>query len=276
MYKWDAEEYHKSSSEQQKWAQELILKLELKGSERVLDIGCGEGKVTAELAKLLSSGSVLGIDNSEEQIRFARKNFPSKKFPNIAFRMMDASNLSFNGEFDVVFSNATLHWVIDHLPVLKGIKKSLKPSGKILLQMGGRGNAAKILKVMEPMMKSKKWSKYFANFTFPYGFYGPEEYKDWLEQVGLKAKRVELIPKDMVQKGKEGLSAWVRTTWLPYTQRVPEDMREEFIKELVDKYVENHPLDKDGFVHVPMMRLEVEAENRNKIPTTTDNTAFMR
>jgi trans-aconitate methyltransferase len=262
VYKWDAEDYHKSSSEQQKWAQELILKLGLKGSERVLDIGCGDGKVTAELAKRLSSGSVLGIDNSEEQIRFAQKNFPSKKFPNISFKIMDARNLNFNGEFDVVFSNATLHWVTDHLPVLKGIKKSLKPSGKVLLQMGGRGNAAKIVEVMVTMMKSKKWRGYFTNFTFPYGFYGPEEYKDWLEQAGLKAKRVELIPKDMAQKGKEGLSAWIRTTWLPYTQRVPEGLREEFIGEVADKYVENHPLDKDGYVHVPMMRLEVEAENK--------------
>jgi trans-aconitate methyltransferase len=262
MYKWDAEDYHKSSSEQQKWAKELILKLRLKGSERVLDIGCGDGKVTAEIAKLLPNGSVLGVDNSEEQIRFARNNFPSKKFPNIAFEIMDAKNLSFNGEFDVVFSNATLHWIIDHLPVLKGIKKSLKPSGKVLLQMGGRGNASKILEVLETMIKSKKWSRYFTNFTFPYGFYGTEEYKEWLEQVGLKVKRVELIPKDMIHKGKEGLAAWIRTTWLPYTQRIPEEMREKFIDELVDEYIKKHPLDNEGFVHVPMMRLEVEAENR--------------
>lgn len=261
MYKWDAEEYHKNSSEQLKWAKELILKLQLKGSERVLDIGCGDGKVTAEIAKLLPNGSVLGVDNSEEQILFARKSFPSDRFPNVAFQVMDVRNMSFDREFDVVFSNATLHWVIDHLPVLKGIKKSLKPSGRILLQMGGRGNAAKILEILEKMMKSRKWSGCFTNFSFPYGFYGPEEYKEWLEQAGLEAKRVELIPKDMIHKGKEGLAAWIRTTWLPYTQRVPEGLREEFIKELVDKYVEKHPLDNNGYVHVPMVRLEVEAEN---------------
>lgn len=66
-------------------------------------------------------------------------------------------------------------------------------------------------------------------------------------------------------KGKEGLSAWIRTTWLPYIQRVPERLREEFINEIVNKYIENHPLDNEGFVHVQMMRLEVEAENGNKI-----------
>ncbi len=261
MYEWDAEEYHKSSSEQQKWARELIFKLQLRGSERVLDIGCGDGKITAELAEKVPKGSVLGIDNSEEQIRFAQKKFPKEKFPNLSFMVLDARNMKFRAEFDVVFSNATLHWIIDHLTVLKGIKNSLKPNGKVLLQMGGRGNATKILEVMETMIKSKKWGRYFTNFTFPYGFYGPEEYREWLEQAGLKAKRVELIPKDMVQKGKEGLSAWIRTTWLPYTKRVPPELREKFIEELVDKYVEKRPLDNDGFVHVAMVRLEVEAEN---------------
>lgn len=65
----------------------------------------------------------------------------------------------------------------------------------------------------------------------------------------------------MIQKGKEGLSAWVRTTWLPYTQRVPEGRRDEFIDEIVDKYIKNYPLDSEGFTHVQMVRLEVEAEN---------------
>jgi trans-aconitate methyltransferase len=149
VFKWNAQDYHKNSAEQQKWAGELILKLDLTGNERVLDIGCGDGKVTAEIAKRLPDGSVLGIDSSEEMIHFARKNFPSEKFANLAFEVMDARNLSFNGEFDVVFSNAGLYWVIDHLPVLAGIKKSLKSSGRVLLQMGGRGNAAAMLEVLD-------------------------------------------------------------------------------------------------------------------------------
>jgi trans-aconitate methyltransferase len=260
MFKWNAEDYHRSSSEQQKWAKELISKLQLKGSERVLDIGCGDGKVTAEIAKLLPRGSVLGIDNSEEQIRFSISNFPSERYPNLAFEKMDAKNLSYEAEFDVVFSNATLHWIDNHLPVLKGIKKSLKPSGRLLLQMGGRGNAAKILEVLKPMMESEAWSGYFKNFTFQYAFYGPEEYREWLKQVGLRAKRVEHIPKDMTQKGKKGLSAWIRTTWLPYTQKVPEELREVFIGGVVDRYVEDYPLDEQGLIHVAMVRLEVEAE----------------
>lgn len=164
---------------------ELILKLQLKGNERVLDIGCGEGKVTAEIAKRLPTGSVLGIDSSEEQIRFARKNFPSERFSNFAFETMGARKLRFNDKFDVVFSNATLHWINDHLAVLKGIKKSLKPSGKVLLQMGGRGNAAKILEVLEPMLKSEKRSRLqISLFLTP--FMGPKSTKNGLNRWVLK------------------------------------------------------------------------------------------
>ncbi|HEY9207284.1 MAG TPA: methyltransferase domain-containing protein [Candidatus Methanoperedens sp.] len=264
MYKWDAKDYHKSSAEQQKWAQELILKLALKGSERVLDIGCGDGKVTADIAEKLPDGSILGIDNSEEMIWFAQTNFSSKTYSNLAFQLMDARNMNFNNEFDAVFSNATLHWVTDHLSVLRGIKRSLKPGGRVLLQMAGKGNAAQILEVGETIVNNRKWHGYFTDFSFPWGFYGEDEYNVWLKDAGLRAKRVELIPKDMIQKGKEGLSGWVRTTWLPYIQRVPEGRRDEFIEEIVDKYIKNYPLDNEGFTHVQMVRLEVEAENENK------------
>ena len=259
MYGWDAKDYHNSSTEQQKWARDLLSKLALSGDERVLDIGCGDGKVTAEIAQKVPDGSVLGIDISEEMIRFARRSFPAKRFSNLAFEVMDAENLSFGGEFDVVFSNAALHWVIDHFPVLKGIKKSLKPSGKILLQRGGRGNAAEIPEVPETVLEDERWSRYFTDFTTPHGFYGPEEYKVWLEKVGIAAVRVELIPKDMIHEGREGLAAWIRTTWLFYTQKVPEELRGEFIREIVDRYIEKHHPDNRGIAHIRMMRLEVEA-----------------
>ncbi|MEW6607775.1 MAG: methyltransferase domain-containing protein [bacterium] len=257
MYKWDAEDYHKSSGEQQKWAKELISKLALKGNERVLDIGCGDGKVTAEIAEKLPQGSVLGIDNSKEMIDFAQNKFSLK---NLGFRLQDAREMNFISEFDVVFSTSTLHWVIDHLPLLGGIKKSLKPGGKVLLQMAGKGNAAKIIEVSEAIVNSKKWCGYFSDFAFPWNFYGTDEYNIWLKDVGLKAKRVELIPKDMLHKGKKGLVAWIRTTWLPYIQRLPEELRNEFIGEIVDKYIKDYPPDNEGLIHLQMMRLEVEAE----------------
>nr|QNO41744.1 hypothetical protein DFJPHHJL_00001 [Methanosarcinales archaeon ANME-2c ERB4] len=128
-----------------------------------------------------------------------------------------------------------------------------------MLQMGGRGNAAEILEVLDAVLENERWSRYFTDFPIPYGFYGPEEYGVWLEKVGIAAVRVELIPKDMIHEGREGLAAWIRTTWLPYTQKVPEGLRGEFIREIVDRYIEKHPPDDQGTAHIRMMRLEVEA-----------------
>ncbi len=194
-------------------------------------------------------------------VMFAQSKFPEKDYPNLTFELMDAKQLHFNEKFDIIFSNAALHWIVDQRSVLKGIKKSLKPSGKVLLQMGGNGNAASIFGVIDKLLKDEKWSMYFEDFSFPYGFYSPQEYKVWLDEAGLEAKRIELIPKDMKLKGREGLSGFIRSTWLPYTLRIPEDLRSEFIDSCVDEYLEVHPADKEGVVHIGMVRLEVEAEN---------------
>ncbi len=260
MYEWNAKDYSLSSAEQYKWAQELISKLVLKGNERILDIGCGDGKATADVAKQLPNGSILGIDNSEEMIHFAQKKFLVKRFPNLNFEVMDARYLSFKNEFDIVISNACLHWIIGHLSVLERIKESLKSSGKVLLQMAGRGSGRKIVKIMEENIKNEKWSEYFKDFSTPYGFYGPREYKDWLERVGLKAKQVKLVPKDMIHENIEGLRAWIRTTWLPYTEKIPKDSLQNFIDDVVSRYIDKYPPDRRGFFHIELIRLDVEAE----------------
>ena len=261
MYKWDAEDYRDSSSQQKKWGRELLAKLHLNGDERVLDIGCGDGKLTAELAEQLPRGSAMGIDNSEEMVRLASETYPPDAFPRLSWRVVDARSLDFDGEFDVIFSNAVLHWVKDHQPVLSGIRRSLKPGGRILIQMGGKGNASNIVAVLAEMFGREEWNRYFTDFTLPYGFYGPGEYEEWLKEAGLTPTRVELVPKDMVHEGREGLAGWIRTTWLPFTQRIPEKLREQFIDELVGRYVERFPPDESGLVHVNAVRLEVEAEN---------------
>ena len=94
-FKWDANDYEKNSKSQQLWAQELINKLNLKGDEEILDIGCGDGKITAEIASHLTSGNILGIDSSHEMIELAKKKYPDHIYKNVQFSVGDASNLSF-------------------------------------------------------------------------------------------------------------------------------------------------------------------------------------
>lgn len=260
MHRWNPADYEKSSSAQYKWAMELVSGLNLKGDEHILDIGCGNGKVTARLAGLVPEGRVIGVDISADMISYAQRKYPQKDFSNLSFQVGDASRLCFNEEFDLAVSFACLHWVKDHLPVLEGVRRSLLPGGRILFQCGGKGNAAKLLDLTEELVRNARWKAYFLDFHFPYNFYGPEEYRAWLVQAGLEPIRVELIPKDMVHLGQLGLEGIIRTTWLPYTERLPEGLRMKFVRELAHRYLELHPLDERGRSHVQMMRLQVEAE----------------
>ncbi len=126
--------------------------------------------------------------------------------------------------------------------------------------MGGQDSATELVRILESMTGDEKWARYFDRFTFPYGFHGPEEYRHWLNTTGFKVKRVELIPKDMAHQGEAGLASWIRTTWLPYTQRVPDSLRQEFITEVTGRCAREYPPDGNDVIHVPMNRLEVEAE----------------
>ncbi len=172
---------------------------------------------------------------------------------------MDARELCFQAEFDLAFSNVALHWIVDQSAVLAGVARSLKPGGRLLFQMAGKGNAQDILRIIDELSSTEPWKKYFGNMTFPYGFYDPQEYRQFLAAACLKALRVELFSRDMKHQGKEGLAGWVRTTWLPFTDRLPEALKAKFVESIVNRYLQLHPADEAGVVHVDMMRLEVEA-----------------
>ena len=313
--RWNAGDYAANSAVQQTWARELIAQLNLRGDEHVLDVGCGDGKVTAEIARAVPRGSATGADASAPMIEFARQAFPRGKVPNLEFRICDAQKISLaalsspsplqkeeragvrrhlisnskprtptlsplgRGEgvdsapgrvlscvqiqtdekFDIVFSNAVLHWVDDHRAFLRGAASVLRPSGRLIVSCGGKGNAHDVFVALRPEMRLKRWRGFFRRLEKPYFFYSPDSYEKWLPRFGFKSRGVKLSPKDAVYDGRDGFAAWLRTTWLPYTQRVPEDSREEFIAAVTDRYLGKHPPDADGRVHVRMMRLEIDA-----------------
>ncbi len=324
--RWNAADYAANSAVQQTWARELIARLNLRGGEHVLDVGCGDGKVSAEIARAVPRGFVAGIDASPQMIKFARVAFPSGKVPNLVFRVMDARKISLaslsspsppqkeeragvrgpivsnskplaptlfplgRGEgvkpaqFDVVFSNAALHWVDDHRALLRGAAACLRPGGRLVVSCGGKGNAQDVFVALRPEMRLKRWRQFFRKMEKPYFFHSPEDYEKWLPQSGFKSMGVRLVPKDAVYEGPDKFVAWLRTTWLPYTQRVPEKVarasrpsvssekkdrtgetpvplnpREEFIAAVAARYLAKHPPDAEGKVHVRMVRLEIEA-----------------
>ena len=257
--KWNAANYAANSTVQQIWARELIARLKLRGDEHILDLGCGDGKITAELARAVPRGSVTGVDASAEMIAFARKTFPAAEISNLKFEIADARGIRFKEKFDLVFSNAALHWVDDHEAILRGAASVLKPGGRLVVSCGGKGNAHDVFLALRPEMRLKRRREFFRKMPLPYFFYAPANYEKWLPKHGFKINVLKLAPKDATYQDAEGLATWLRITWLPFVQRVPENLREEFIAAVTQRYVAKHPPDAEGKIHVRMVRLEIEA-----------------
>ncbi|MBI1802783.1 MAG: methyltransferase domain-containing protein [Chloroflexi bacterium] len=276
----------RSSRGQAQLAADFMRDLALRGDERVLDIGCGDGKITAQIARRLPAGSILGVDISREMIAYANGNAhdhlhprtafaragragigtsrresarPAPTGATLAFRVMDAARLTFRDEFDLIVSFAALHWISDHRPVLTGIARSLKPAGRVLMQFGGKGNIAPLVAIADALTAQEPWHPYFQGFQFPWGFYGSDEYRGWLAQAGLTVNRVELVEKETTQQGRAGFEGWIRTAWPAHIQRVPAHLRSQFIADVAERYLADCPPDAQGIVRVPMMRLEVDA-----------------
>lgn len=258
MYQWNPNDYEKNSSAQERAAEATLSRLDFGGNEDILDIGCGDGKVTMKMASRVPHGQVLGIDNSQDMVDFCRKRYPSSQYPNLRFELGDALNLNFNQEFDLVTSFACLHWVKDHLAVLRGVRRSLKPGGKMLIQCGGKSTDDDLASLVRYAIRSPMWSKYLREFSNPYGTYGPDEYNVWLDQAGLKGIKVELTIKDLIIHGKAEFEGFIRTTWLPITERIPDELRHRFVSEISNMHLERRPPD-DGLVRIGMAVLEVEA-----------------
>jgi trans-aconitate 2-methyltransferase len=275
---WNAADYAANSVVQQTWARELIAKLNLRGDEHILDIGCGDGKVTAEIARAVPRGAVVGVDASAEMIGFAKKTFPASQCSNLQCQIMDARKIKSTQQFDLVFSNAALHWVDDHEKILHGAAAILKSGGRLVVSCGGKGNAHDVFLALRPELRLKRWWKYFRRMPMPYFFHAPGDYEKWLPKFGFKIQIVQLAPKDATYAGAAGFATWLRTTWIPYIQRVPEkvgpasslsmpgkvpgppkNLREEFIAAVTARYLAKHPPDKSGQVHVRMVRLEIDA-----------------
>ncbi len=257
MYRWNPADYRQHSTMQAQFARDLLSLLRLRDDERVLDIGCGDGKITATIAERVPHGAVVGVDISLEMIRFAQQNFT--ELDNVTFQVADAACLPFANDFEWVMSFAALHWIHDHRPVLASIARALKPRGRVLMQFGGEGNGGRLFDIARDVVNAPRWRDYFRGFTFPWYFPSAEEYEPLVRGTGLLPDRVEVVLREAMHQGREGFVGWMRTTWIPFLQHLPDDLRDDFIADVIDRYLVVCPMDADGIARVPMMRLEVTA-----------------
>jgi trans-aconitate 2-methyltransferase len=250
MTEWNAEEYSRQSALQKAMAAEVLALLSLHGMERVLDVGCGDGRITAEIAARLPHGSVVGIDPSHQMIDFALSHFGADHNPRLQFQVADARDLPFQEEFDLVVSFNALHWIPDQNATLRSIYRALKPPGRAQLRLVATGERKSLENVIEETRCSPKWIPYFSDFHDPYLHLTPEQYAAAAERNGFCVTDMQMESKAWNFGSRSAFFAFGTATFSAWTQRLPEAEKPAFIHDVLDRYqqeVVNQPGEENTF-----------------------------
>jgi trans-aconitate 2-methyltransferase len=166
MTEWNAARYHAVSAPQQAWGRRVLERLPLEGSEDVLDLGCGTGRITADLAARLPRGRLVAIDRSPAMLETASVWLAAHAARTRLVRA-DGAALPFRRAFDAVFSAATFHWIHDHAALFRSIIVALKPGGRLVAQCGGGPNLATLRGRAERLSSTPRFAPYFDDWEEP-------------------------------------------------------------------------------------------------------------
>jgi SAM-dependent methyltransferase len=194
---WDAASYERNAHFVPDLGADILGWLASQPHERVLDLGCGDGVLTAKIAA--SGASVLGVDISEGLLQAARAR-------GLAVRHMNGQGLAFDAEFDAVFSNAALHWMTEPEKVVGGIRRALKPRGRFVAEFGGHGSLAAVITAMRSAAMAFDGD---ASLAGPWYYPTADEYRVLLEKSGFEIDRIILVPRPTPLPGR--LEDWLLT-----------------------------------------------------------------
>ena len=217
-------------------AQEVLALLDLKDSERILDVGCGDGKITAEIASRAPRGSVVGVDPSRDMISFAQSHFGPAMRSNLRFEVADARCLSFKNEFDLVVSFNALHWIPEQDAALTSIHSALISGGKAQLRLVAAGARKSLENIVEETRRTSKWSACFRDFHDPYLHLTSDEYAAMAERNGFRVVRVNTKNHAWDFGSRTAFFAFCAVGCVEWTRRLPEAERPQFISDVLDRY----------------------------------------
>ncbi len=168
---WDATTYDRISAPQQRWAAEQLERLHLRGDEVVLDAGCGSGKVTAEIIRRVPDGAVYGVDAAPSMVAHAQQALGA----GATILCQELTELSLPEPVDVVFSNATFHWIADHDALFTALARNMKRGGRLLAQCGGRGNIDAFRTAADDVAHEEPFAPFFTTWTRPWNYATPQD-----------------------------------------------------------------------------------------------------
>lgn len=240
--RWDPRTYAANAGFVAELGQPVLELLAPGPGERILDLGCGDGALTQRLAAL--GCAVVGVDASPEQVEAARAR-------GLDARVMDAHRLSFEEEFDAVFSNAALHWMGEPDRVIAGVKRALKAGGRFVGEMGGAGNIASIVAALTAALKRRDLAP-----ELPWYFPDAKEYRAKLEAAGFVVAEIALFPRPTPLPGD--IAQWLETFADASLSRLTREERPAFLAELREA-LRPHLARPDGGWAVDYVRLRFRA-----------------
>lgn len=225
--RWDAEKYDSTKAPQIDAGKELIAMAKVRDADAILDIGCGTGKLTVELARLASKGFVVGIDPSEEMLKKART--VSNQVKNISLVQIPAQSMDFNERFDLAFSNSALQWVKEQQQVMESVYRSLKHRGRIAFQLPADNFCKEFFNYTKNAIDILHYEKFFTEWKSPWYFPIDEEYKGKLKAAGFK--NINVFYKDyslVFENINDILDWWASAGLRPYLSVLPEKEQGQF------------------------------------------------
>jgi SAM-dependent methyltransferase len=217
---WNPEQYASTASFVPALGAGVLELLAPRPGERILDLGCGDGVLTARLVQ--AGGVVVGVDGSAEQIEAARAK-------GLDALVMDGEALEFDAEFDAVFSNAALHWMRDADAVLNGVGRALKPGGRFVAECGGQGCVARIREALGEVLGRRGID---AEAFDPWYFPAEQEYRGRLERAGFRVDTIVLF--DRPTPLPTDIEGWLETFARSFLAAVPRSERAGFLTEVRD------------------------------------------
>jgi len=228
---WDAATYDRVSADAQfLWALEQLERLPLHGDEVVLDAGCGSGRVTAELVKRLPNGRVYGVDQAPSMVEHARRALDERA----VILEQELTQLELPEPVDVIFSNATFHWIKDHDALFAALARTLKPGGRLMAQCGGQGNIDRLRRVSDEVaLRERPFAHHFAEWIGPWNYAAPEDTAKRLEAAGFTGVECWLEPKPVTPTDPH---TFVKTVCLVrHLDYLPEELKDEFIDRVLER-----------------------------------------
>ncbi|WP_160717965.1 methyltransferase domain-containing protein [Chitinophaga solisilvae] len=220
--------------------------LQPQAGESILDLGCGTGELTSQLAA--AGASVTGIDASVEMVHSAQQHFPD-----VTFKVADATSFSLPETFDAIFSNATLHWVREKEKAIERMHAHLNKGGRLVIEMGGKGNVQSILTTLEKVMAAHGHT-YIPFWYFP----SPAEYATLLEKAGFRIDRIHFFDRPtQLADAATGIIDWLEMFGHHFFAAVPEKDKISILQQVQQELAP--ALTRDGSLYADYVRLRVSA-----------------